>query len=91
MADTGLRDLRPRAGRGDQICFHVVWRCSAQIQLALLQQGVRVKNHKHDKIHTLVLKKETIAALGTDQLKAVAGGNLTTVKSQCPTMCFTLD
>jgi hypothetical protein len=45
-------------------------------------------NHKR---RTLELKKETIVALVDDQLTHVAGGNTSsTVKSQCPTLCFTL-
>lgn len=90
MADIGLRDLRTRTRRRDQICSpRGLVPFGAQIEHTLSQQGVLVKKHKHDKIHTLVLNKETIAALGTDQLKAVAGGNTSsTVKSQCATLCF---
>lgn len=45
--------------------------------------------HRHAKIRTLALKKETIIlTLAEDRLKHVAGGNKTTVLSQCPTECF---
>lgn len=49
------------------------------------------RNHtkRNAKLRTLELRKETIITLVDDQLKHVVGGNLTTVKSQCPTMCFT--
>lgn len=43
-----------------------------------------------EKLRTLALKKETIAALVPDQLKHVVGGNTSTRLSQCPTLCFTL-
>ena len=36
----------------------------------------------------LELKKETLVILTDDQLKGVVGGNKSTVKSQCPTLCF---
>jgi hypothetical protein len=41
------------------------------------------------KPRTLALKKETIIHLPTDHLKDVAGGNNSTVASQCRTLCFT--
>jgi hypothetical protein len=40
------------------------------------------------KPRTLELKKETLVTLTADQLKDVVGGNKSTVKSQCPTLCF---
>ena len=39
---------------------------------------------------TLELKKETVIHLSDDSLKRAAGGNTTTVRSQCPTLCFTI-
>lgn len=48
------------------------------------------KSKTIEKLRTLALKKETIAALVPDQLKHVAGGNTSSTRlSQCPTLCFT--
>jgi len=47
------------------------------------------KNKTTDKLRTLTLNKETILTLTADQLKVVAGGNTTGIKSQCVTLCFT--
>jgi hypothetical protein len=41
------------------------------------------------KPRSLELKRETIAHLPTELLKDVVGGNNSTRKSQCPTLCFT--
>jgi len=38
----------------------------------------------------LELKKETVVHLDRDALKVVVGGKPTTIKSQCPTLCFTI-
>ena len=46
------------------------------------------KTKKRPSPHTLELKKETVASLGMDTLKGVAGGNNSTRPSQCPTLCF---
>jgi bacteriocin-like protein len=48
-----------------------------------------MKKHKHPfKPRMLELKKETLNQLTDDQLNQVVGGNKSTVKSQCPTLCF---
>ncbi|HWO25896.1 MAG TPA: hypothetical protein VNO30_44480 [Kofleriaceae bacterium] len=48
-----------------------------------------MKKHKHPfKPRTLELKTETLKQLTHEQLDQVVGGNKTTVKSQCPTLCF---
>jgi len=56
-------------------------------------RGTHVKRNqtkRNDKLRTLELKKETIGTLMDHQLTDVAGGNTSsTVKSQCPTLCFT--
>jgi hypothetical protein len=44
---------------------------------------------KLNKLRHLELKKETISKLVDDQLQHVVGGNTSTRKSQCPTLCFT--
>jgi len=41
------------------------------------------------KPRTLEFKKEIVATLGTAALENVVGGNNSTLKSQCPTLCFT--
>jgi hypothetical protein len=49
-----------------------------------------MKKTKHTiQPRTLELKKETIAHLPTELFKDVVGGNNSTRKSQCPTLCFT--
>ena len=48
-----------------------------------------MKKTKRIQPRNLELKKETIVHLPTDHLKDVAGGNKSTVASQCPTLCFT--
>ena len=48
------------------------------------------KTNKRIKPRNLELKKETIVHLPTDQLKDVVGGDRSTRRSQCPTLCFTL-
>ena len=47
------------------------------------------KTKKPLKPHTLELKKEIVLNLEKEALAEVAGGNTTTVKSQCRTLCFT--
>lgn len=47
------------------------------------------KTNKRIKLRNLELKTETIVHLPTDHLRDVAGGNNSTVASQCPTLCFT--
>jgi len=47
------------------------------------------KHNKPQKPRTIALKKETLIILTPDQLKDAAGGNNSTIKSQCPTLCFT--
>ena len=47
------------------------------------------KSRTNKKLHTLELKKETLAQLDHDALQQAAGGNKSTVPSQCPTLCFT--
>jgi hypothetical protein len=49
----------------------------------------RNKTKLNAKLRTLELRKETIITLVDDQLKHVVGGIPTTIKSQCPTLCFT--
>jgi len=46
------------------------------------------KSQTHRKLATLELKSETLVLLGTEHLKEVAGGNTSTRRSQCPTLCF---
>jgi hypothetical protein len=41
------------------------------------------------KPRTLEFKKEIVATLGTAALENVVGGDNSTRKSQCPTLCFT--
>ncbi|HEU4728877.1 MAG TPA: hypothetical protein VFT22_13330 [Kofleriaceae bacterium] len=47
-----------------------------------------IKAKRSPRPRILELKKETLVVLGEDVLRDVIGGNLTTVKSQCPTLCF---
>jgi hypothetical protein len=50
-----------------------------------------MKSKKFPQPRVLELKKETLVLLGNDVLRDVAGGNTSsTVKSQCPTLCFTI-
>ena len=48
-----------------------------------------MKTKKSLKLRTLELKSETIIHLSNQLLKEVAGGNNSTVPSQCRTLCFT--
>lgn len=50
-----------------------------------------IKSKKSLRPRILQLKKETLIVLELDKdvLHDVVGGNGSTVKSQCPTLCFT--
>ncbi len=47
-----------------------------------------IKTPKLPRTKTLVLSKETVVHLGSDQLKHVIGGVNSTRPSQCVTLCF---
>jgi hypothetical protein len=47
-----------------------------------------IKTRKTHRPRMLELKRETIVVLNDDHLKTVAGGNKSTVPSQCVTLCF---
>jgi hypothetical protein len=49
-----------------------------------------IKSKQSPRPRILELKKETLIVLGNDLLRDVVGGNRSTVKSQCPTLCFTI-
>lgn len=46
------------------------------------------KDKRPLKPRALELKKERLVVLTADQLENVVGGNKSTVKSQCATLCF---
>jgi len=51
---------------------------------------IAMKKTKYQlKPRTLEFKKEIVATLGTAALENVVGGDNSTRKSQCPTLCFT--
>jgi hypothetical protein len=47
-----------------------------------------MKKHQPTKPSILKLNKETLVLLTDDQLKTVVGGNNSTRRSQCVTLCF---
>jgi hypothetical protein len=62
---------------------------SASVMPGIVYRLGMKKTIKTDKHQPLKLAKETIVRLGTKELEHVAGGNNSTRKSQCPTLCFT--